>query len=258
MTGIDLVREQLRVAGGADSATTRTTSTGPARRSRCASTPRIPTTTSCPPPARSRPIGRPTSPRCAGTAVSRRERRRGRLRPDARQGHRPRPLGPRPQAAWHWPSNACISAVSSPTVTSWLRPCATRRSSPATPPPTSSIARPRRLAGGARYAMAAIVAAMWIQGRNRADDRVWGFARSNFRTGSLPPQSIEFETATDETHRIEYSLRRNGGFTLGSARPCSCTSGPPTTSNSRSMAVACGRQSPSRTASAMSRSDERP
>lgn len=65
-------------------------------------------------------------------------------------------------------------------------------------------------------AIAAIVAAMWIQGRNRADDRVWGFARSNFRTGSLPPQSIEFETATDETHRIEYSLRRNGGFTLGS------------------------------------------
>lgn len=65
-------------------------------------------------------------------------------------------------------------------------------------------------------AMAAIVAAIWIQGRNRADDRVWGFARSNFRTGSLPPQSIEFETATDETHRIEYSLRRNGGFTLGS------------------------------------------
>ena len=65
-------------------------------------------------------------------------------------------------------------------------------------------------------AIAAIVAAMWIQGRNRVDDRVWGFARSNFRTGSLPPQSIEFETATDETHRIEYSLRRNGGFTLGS------------------------------------------
>ena len=65
-------------------------------------------------------------------------------------------------------------------------------------------------------AMAAIVAAMWIQGRNRADDRVWGFARSNFRTGSLPPQYIEFETGTDETHRIEYSLRRDGGFALGS------------------------------------------
>ena len=64
-------------------------------------------------------------------------------------------------------------------------------------------------------AMAAIVAAMWLQGRNRADDRVWGFARSNFRTGSLPPQYIEFETGTDETHRIEYSLRRSGGFTLG-------------------------------------------
>ena len=65
-------------------------------------------------------------------------------------------------------------------------------------------------------AMAAIVSAMWIQGRNRADDRVWGFARSNFRTGSLPPQYIEFETGPDETHRIEYSLRRDGGFTLGS------------------------------------------
>ncbi len=65
-------------------------------------------------------------------------------------------------------------------------------------------------------ARAAIVAAMWIQGRNRADDRVWGFARSNFRTGSLPPQYIEFETGPDETHRIEYSLRRDGGFTLGS------------------------------------------
>ena len=65
-------------------------------------------------------------------------------------------------------------------------------------------------------AMAAIMAAMWIQGRNRADDRVWGFARSNFRTGSLPPQYIEFETGPDETHRIEYSLRRDGGFTLGS------------------------------------------
>ncbi len=65
-------------------------------------------------------------------------------------------------------------------------------------------------------AMAAIVAAMWIQGRNRADDRVWGFARSNFRTGSLPPQYIEFETGPDATHRIEYSLRRDGGFTLGS------------------------------------------
>ena len=65
-------------------------------------------------------------------------------------------------------------------------------------------------------AMAAIVAAMWIQGRNRADDRVWGFARSNFRTGSLPPQYIEFETGTDDAHRIEYSLRRDGGFALGS------------------------------------------
>ena len=61
---------------------------------------------------------------------------------------------------------------------------------------------------------AAIVAAMWLQGHNRAADDVWGFARSNFRTGSLPPQYIEFR-AGDEELRVEYVLRRAGGFRLG-------------------------------------------
>lgn len=65
-------------------------------------------------------------------------------------------------------------------------------------------------------ATAAIVAAMWIQGRNRADDGVWGFARSNFRLGAHPPQYVEFRAGDEQELRVEYSLRREGGFTLGS------------------------------------------
>ena len=65
-------------------------------------------------------------------------------------------------------------------------------------------------------ATAAVIAAMWIQGRNRLDDQVWGFAPANFRTGSLPPQHIEFDLGLEEPHRVEYSLRRGGGFSIGS------------------------------------------
>jgi propionyl-CoA carboxylase alpha chain len=73
----------------------------------------------------------------------------------------------------------------------------------------------------ADVATAAIVAAMWIQGRNRSADEVWGFAPSNFRTGSLPPQYVEFVPAGNvtrsdaaETLRIEYSPQRGGSFVL--------------------------------------------
>ena len=69
-------------------------------------------------------------------------------------------------------------------------------------------------------ATAAIAAAMWIQGRNRARDDIWGFAPANFRTGSLPPQHIEFTAAGDtaDTLRIEYVPVRSGGFELGSGQ----------------------------------------
>ena len=64
---------------------------------------------------------------------------------------------------------------------------------------------------------AAIVAAMWIQGRNRAGDDIWGFARSNFTTGALPPQHLVFTAPqSDEMIRIDYRSRRAGGFVLGS------------------------------------------
>lgn len=68
----------------------------------------------------------------------------------------------------------------------------------------------RRTTGTATE-MAAIVAAMWLQGRNRAADGVWGFAPSNFRTGGLPPQHIEFARG-DDVVRVEYTPRRDGGF----------------------------------------------
>ena len=69
-------------------------------------------------------------------------------------------------------------------------------------------------------ATAAIAAAMWVQGRNRADDTIWGFARSNFRTGSLPPQHIEFAAGgdSDDPVRVEYVPVRSGGFALGSGQ----------------------------------------
>ncbi|MEM9466322.1 MAG: biotin carboxylase N-terminal domain-containing protein [Actinomycetota bacterium] len=70
----------------------------------------------------------------------------------------------------------------------------------------------------ANTATAAVIAAMWIQGANRASDAVWGFARANFTTGALPPQHIEFRPADEpdaDPIRIEYRPRRAGGHALG-------------------------------------------
>ena len=64
-------------------------------------------------------------------------------------------------------------------------------------------------------ALAAIVAAMWIQAANRAEDRIWGFARANFTTGALPSQHIVFGDGDEQT-RVEYRPLRAGGFSLGS------------------------------------------
>lgn len=61
---------------------------------------------------------------------------------------------------------------------------------------------------------AAIVAAMWIRGANRARDHIWGFAGANFATGALPPPHIEFGHG-DQVIRVEYRPRRAGGVTLG-------------------------------------------
>jgi len=67
---------------------------------------------------------------------------------------------------------------------------------------------------------AAVVAAMWLQGRNRQQDGIWGFAPSNFRVGGFPPQWVEFATpaAGENGLRIEYQPRRSGGFVLANGR----------------------------------------
>ncbi|MEO1059043.1 MAG: biotin/lipoyl-containing protein, partial [Actinomycetota bacterium] len=80
---------------------------------------------------------------------------------------------------------------------------------------TDFIERVRPMTHAPDVATAAIVAAMWIQGRNRINDNTWGFAPSNFRTGGLPPQRIEFADG-DETVTVEYLPRRAGGFSLSS------------------------------------------
>ena len=122
VTGIDLVREQLRIAAGEplgyDAGDDHV---APATPSRPASTPRTAPPASCPPPARSPRSRRAAEPAVrwdAGVEAGLRGRRR--VRPDAGQGHRPRahprrgrrPAGPRAGAP-------ATSAASRPTATSW-------------------------------------------------------------------------------------------------------------------------------------------
>ena len=173
VTGIDLVREQLRIAAGEPldlRAGRRRPS--PATRSRPGSTPRTRPTGSCPPPARSHAFAPAAEPRRA-VGLGRRGRVGGRrrLRPDAGQGHRPRahpdrgrrPPGPGPRAP---PPRRRHHQPRLP----GGRAAPRRRSSPATPPPTSSTgcAPPTGdstlTAATTRRVGAAIAAALWLQG----------------------------------------------------------------------------------------------
>jgi len=82
--------------------------------------------------------------------------------------------------------------------------------------------RPASLVGSADTATAAILAAMWLQARNRSRDTVWGFAPSNFRTGGLPPQRVEFAHG-DDSYVVEYMPERAGGFVLGTGEKVAVT-----------------------------------
>ncbi len=65
--------------------------------------------------------------------------------------------------------------------------------------------------------VAAVAGALWLQGRNRADDTLWGFAPSNWRNAGLPPQQVSFiDSTNDEEFTIAYTTDRSGRFTLGS------------------------------------------
>ena len=61
---------------------------------------------------------------------------------------------------------------------------------------------------------AACVAALWIQARNRADARIWPEVASGWRNARMPMQRIAFDVA-DETIEVAYALRRDGRFRIG-------------------------------------------
>jgi propionyl-CoA carboxylase alpha chain len=69
---------------------------------------------------------------------------------------------------------------------------------------------------------AAVIAAMWIQGANRAADNVWGFVPSNWRNGGLPSERILLGyPGVDESITVAYRTKRDGSFTLDSGESVS-------------------------------------
>ena len=60
---------------------------------------------------------------------------------------------------------------------------------------------------------AAVAAALWIQGRNRHEAPVWEGLPSGWRNGPMPPQSVSLRHG-DEVLVIRYHFRRDGAVTL--------------------------------------------
>lgn len=56
---------------------------------------------------------------------------------------------------------------------------------------------------------AAIVTAMWLRGRNRADDRHWGQFPAGWRNGRLPATELRLQVG-DGQHLVEYQSNRDG------------------------------------------------
>ncbi len=64
---------------------------------------------------------------------------------------------------------------------------------------------------------ACIVAAMWIQSANRAGDDVWGHLPSNWRNGGFPSERVVFDyPGVEESITVSYRARRDGTFVLDS------------------------------------------
>ena len=78
--------------------------------------------------------------------------------------------------------------------------------------------KPVATVSAADVELAAVVAAMWIQGTNRATDQLWGFAPSNWRNAGLPSQQIDFvvsaDVRADQRLTVAYRARRDGSFVL--------------------------------------------
>ncbi|MDH3707333.1 MAG: biotin/lipoyl-binding protein [Acidimicrobiia bacterium] len=63
----------------------------------------------------------------------------------------------------------------------------------------------------------AIAAAMWMQGANRADATVLASLPSGWRVGRLPPERVTLAQGDHEL-TVHYQPRRGGGFVLGPSR----------------------------------------
>ncbi|MDA8340865.1 MAG: carbamoyl-phosphate synthase L chain ATP-binding protein [Actinomycetota bacterium] len=61
---------------------------------------------------------------------------------------------------------------------------------------------------------AAVAAALWLQGANRADTPVLAGLPSGWRNARLPDQRVTFRSGDDEIE-VAYQLRRDGSFALG-------------------------------------------
>ena len=76
---------------------------------------------------------------------------------------------------------------------------------------------PGAAAGAPDIERAATVAAMWLQGHNRSTDDIWGFAPSNWRNGGLPAERASFAAdGSDQSVTVAYRARRDGSFDLDS------------------------------------------
>ncbi|MEM9038194.1 MAG: biotin carboxylase N-terminal domain-containing protein [Actinomycetota bacterium] len=63
-------------------------------------------------------------------------------------------------------------------------------------------------------AAAVQVAALWLQGRNRAGDAMWGALPAGFRNGRLPPTTVTLAHG-DRVRTVAYRSNRDGSVALG-------------------------------------------
>jgi propionyl-CoA carboxylase alpha chain len=66
--------------------------------------------------------------------------------------------------------------------------------------------------------LAGVAAAMWLRGRNRAEAPVLGGFPSGWRNTRMPPERVELASAGDRVSVVEYRARRDGTYLLGDDR----------------------------------------
>jgi propionyl-CoA carboxylase alpha chain len=61
---------------------------------------------------------------------------------------------------------------------------------------------------------ATVIGALWLQGANRIADTTWPTAPSNWRNARLPAEYVTFALGDGERRRVEYRADRDGSFRL--------------------------------------------